>query len=391
MDLENTLFMLPGPVKIHPRVLRVMSMPALPHRSPEFSKINEEIRDLLRYAFQVDDDYHVAVFSGSGTSGLEAVISGILNKEDSVLCIINGKFGERLYEICNIYANAHPLEIPWGQAPTLDAVEEIIEKYEVTAIALCHNETSTGMTNPAEEIGRIAKEHDLIYILDGITSVGGIELYPKEWGVDAIVLGSQKCLAAPAGLAAVAISDRAYQRIGEGRTYYLDLKKHIDKIEKGDTPYTPAIPLFLAFKEALLMLKEEGIEKRWERNKMLATMLRSAVKALGLQLFPEEKFASNTVTAIRYPKGIEDKEFRGILKEELGVIVAGGQSIVKGKIFRIGHMGICSEVDIMATISAIEYALLRLGYEFEAGAGVGEAIKVLSTWRMHNEQGMQKV
>ncbi len=371
MDLDDNIFMLPGPVKMHPRVLNVMSKPAMAHRDKEFSAINAEIRELLKYLFQ--SDYDVAVISGSGTAGLEAVISNLLIKGDKVVNIINGKFGERLNELCKVFARPSPIITEWGTAVDLGKLSAILEENDgIKAITLCHNETSTGLTNQAEEVGKLAKKHGLLYVLDGITSIGGLPVKMKEWGVDVAILGSQKCIAAPAGMACLSVSERAYGLLHSEHSYYLNLKKHIDRLrDKDQTPYTPAIPLFLALKEALLMIKEEGLENRLNRIEKMANATRKAVKALGLDLFPDENYASNTVTAINYPEGISDQDFRNILKEKHRVIVAGAQSHIKGKVFRIGHMGICSFTDLLATFGAIEATLTELGYKVEKGSGVG--------------------
>lgn len=371
MDLEENIFMLPGPVKMHPRVLNVMSKPAIAHRDKEFSAINAEIRELLKYLFQSDND--VAVISGSGTAGLEAAISNLLRKGDKVVNIVNGKFGERLNELSKVFAQPIPIITEWGTAVNLDKLSATLEENEdIKAVTLCHNETSTGLTNQAEEVGKLAKKHDLLYILDGITSVGGLPVKIAEWNVDIAILGSQKCIAAPAGMACLSISERAFELLHSDYSYYLDLKKHIERLKNKDqTPYTPAIPLFLALREALLMIKEDGLENRLKRNEKLANATRKAVKTLGLDLFPDENYASNTVTAINYPGGVGDKEFRNILKEKHRVIVAGAQAHIKGKVFRIGHMGICSFTDLLATFGAIEATLTELGYKVEKGSSVG--------------------
>ncbi len=374
MDLEDNIFMLPGPVKMHPRVLNAMSKPAMAHRGKDFSAVNREIKNLLKYLFQSQND--VVVISGSGTAGLEAAISNLLKKEDKVLNIVNGKFGERLYELSKVFATPVPLIFDWGKPIDLDEVAKTLEENDVKALALCHNETSTGLTNQAQEIGKLAKKHDILYILDGITSVGGIDVQPDEWNADITILGSQKCIAAPAGMAALSISQRAQEEMYDDTTYYLNLKKHIKKLRDNDqTPYTPAIPLFLALLETLRMIKEEGLQNRIKKIERLAIATRYAVSSLGLKLFPDERYASNTLTAINYPEGIEDPKFRNILREDFKVVIAGAQSHIKGKVFRIGHMGICSFTDLVATFAAIEATLKRLGYELEIGSGVRAIVK----------------
>jgi len=376
MDLYDNFFMLAGPVKIHPRVLQAMARPAFAHRTPEYSEIIGECKELLKYLFQTK--HHVAIISGSGTAGVTSVIANILNKDETMVTIGGGKFGERLGEIAKVYGKNIEISVEWGKAVDLEEVKKVVEENpEAKAIALCHNETSTGVTHPAAEIGKIAKKHDMLFILDGITSVGGIEVKPDEWGADFTMMGSQKCIAAPAGLAAVAVSPRGYEALEENKTYYLNLKKHIDRMNKDhQTPYTPAIPLIIALREALRMLKEDGLENRIAYNANLAQATRNAAKALGLELFADERFASNTVTAIRYPEGIKDKEFRRRLMDEHNVVIAGSQSPYKGVFFRIGHMGITRIEEMAATFAAIEAMLRKMGYtDFTPGASVGEIVK----------------
>ncbi|MFQ6012853.1 MAG: pyridoxal-phosphate-dependent aminotransferase family protein [Thermoplasmata archaeon] len=367
MASGEPLLMLAGPVKIDPRVIRAMATPSLGHRTPHFRGLSTEIRDLLRYAFGTEGP--VGLLSGSGTAGLEALLAGILRAEDRVLCPTNGKFGERVCEITARYARVERLDFPWGRPVHVEAVREALEERAYDVLALCHNETSTGLTNPGEELGRLAREAGLLYLVDGITSVAGLPVAMEAWGIDGLVLGSQKCLAAPAGLSAVALSARGYARLREDRAYYLNLKAHVDRLEAGSTPYTPAIHLFLAFREALRLLREEGLEARLTRTARLGAASRAAGDALGLPLFPDRAYASNTVSAFAYPEGVDDS-LRARLGEDHRVLVAGGQGPLKGRIFRIGHMGVCSFSDLLATFRALEAVLGDLGHPIEAGAGV---------------------
>lgn len=378
MDLWDNTFMLAGPVKIHPRVLSAMSVPSMAHRSEEFSQVIGEIADLLKYLFQSDRD--VAIITGSGTAGIEAAIANLVNKDDRILILNNGKFGERLYRISKVYSNATEVKAEWGCAFDLEEVEAHLETCEYKALALCHNETSTGMTNDAEGIGRITEKHDVIFILDGITSVGGLDVNPERIGADIVLFGSQKCIAAPAGLAALSISERALDAMYDDTTYYLNLRKHVQELNsRNQTPWTPAIPLFLAFREALRMVEEEGLERRIERIRRIAEATRGAVKALGLQLFPDERYASDTLTAIKYPVDIRDTDFRSLLWKKYDVIVAGSQKPRKGEFFRIGHMGIVKWTDILATFGAIEAVLSELGYDVEPGVSTGEIVRRMVT------------
>ena len=370
-DAEDTVFMLPGPVKMHPRVLRAMSAPALNHRGPEFKEILTELRDLVQYLFGTKGD--VAILSGSGTAGLESAVSGLLRKKDKVLNLVNGKFSERFNDLCGVFATPTPLTFDWGKSVDPQRVAAALEAEDsYQAVTVCWNETSTGVTNPIADIARIVKKHDKLLLVDGITAVGGLENRMEEWGIDALVMGSQKCLAAPPGLAAVALSRRAAESLHSETSFYTNLKAHVEGLAKQDTPYTPAVPLFLAFRESLRMLKEEGLENRIARTRKLADAARAAYAAIDVELYPDPRFASNTVTATRYPGGIDDGKFRKVLREQYHVILAGGQSQLKGKIFRIGHMGICSFPDLAACFTGVEGTLAAMGHKFERGAGAAE-------------------
>ncbi len=361
-------FLLPGPVKMHPRVIEAMAVPAMNHRGPDFKEALAEIRTLTQYAFGTRGP--VAVLSGSGTAGLEAAVSGLLRKDDRVLNLVNGKFSERFHELCQVFSTPTALTFDWGTAVDPAAVAAALDSHEYRAVTLCWNETSTGLTNPIAEVGKVVKDRDALFLVDGITAVGGLENRREAWGVDALVVGSQKCLAAPAGLSAVALSNRAYDSLHSETSFYVNLKAHIDAMAREDTPFTPAVPLFLAFREALRLLKEEGLEHRIARTRTLAEAARAGVAALGLELFPDRRFASNTVTAIRYPPGIDDSKFRKVLRADHRTILAGGQAHLKGKIFRIGHMGICSIEDLQEGFRAIEATLAAMGHRVKAGAAV---------------------
>lgn len=365
-DPPADVFLLPGPVKMDSRVLQAMARPAMNHRGPEFKDILAELRTLTQYLFGTKGE--VAILSGSGTAGLEAAVTGLIRKQDRVLNLVNGKFSQRFHELCDVFAEATALPFEWGKAVDPTKVAAAVEAEEYSAVTVCWNETSTGLTNPMAEIAKVVKAHDTLLIVDGITAVGGLENRMDDWGIDALVMGSQKCLAAPAGLSAVALSKRAYESLHSDTSFYTNLKAHVDALAKQDTPYTPAVPLFLAFREALILLKEEGLSGRIARTTRLAEAARAAVEALGLQLFPDRRFASNTVTAIRYPAGVDDSTFRKTLREKHRTTVAGGQDHLKGRIFRIGHMGICSFEDLQAGFRAIEETLRDMGHPVRRSA-----------------------
>ena len=377
MEIEDTLLMIPGPVKVPQRVLRAMAKPMISHRSADFEKIYEDCRSRLKDLFDTKNE--VVVLSGSGTAGMEAAVGGIIGKGEKVVTVTNGKFGERFTELGDRYGSIVPLDFPWGTPFDLARIEAALED-GAKAITMVHNETSVGIVNPAREIGKLARKYDAVFIVDGISSVGGNEFLTDEWGIDIAITGSQKCLAVPPGLAMVAVSKRAMDLLEEGKGgYYTDLKAHLKKASKNQTPYTPAVSLFFALQEALKMAAEEGFPERRARMAALAGGVRAAASALDIQLFPqvnEHTTYSNTVTAMKMPSGISDSQLRGGMRKR-GVVVSGGQEGLKGKIFRIGTMGACTEADVLRTIQTLELVLEKEGVISSLGAGVEAASKAI--------------
>lgn len=372
-DPETTTFLIAGPVRIHPRVLRAMSMPSLNHRGDYFHGIVAEIRELLPVLFGVKG--HQLILSGSGTAGLEAVYSSLVPREGRTLVLTNGNFGERTDQIVRRYSKeVTTLSAPWGQPISVDSVNAELAKGDVRAVCVVHNETSVGMANELQLIAPAIRASGALFLVDGISAVAGIPQSIEGWGIDAVVAGSQKGLAAPAGLALVHLSDRAVAALHPG-SFYLDLAAHLKSLEKNDTPWTPAVPLFLALREALVLLKEEGLENRLQKTHRLAEATRAAVDALGLELFPDRRHASDTVTAVKNPAGMGDPEFRKVLERQYNILVQGGQGALAGKIFRIGHMGIADWPDILVTFAAIERILGKAGRVKTPGAALREIVE----------------
>lgn len=356
-DPETATFLIAGPVRIHPRVLRAMSTPSLNHRGDYFHGIVAEIREMLPLLFGAPGTQ--VVLTGSGSAGLEAVYSSLLRKEERTLVLRNGNFGDRSDLIARRYCGqVTTLSAPWGQHIPVEAAIAEIEKGGIRAVCVVHNETSVGLQNDLAALAPAVRKAGALFLVDGISAVAGIPCPIRDWGIDALVAGSQKGLAAPAGLAMVHLSDRAMGELAPG-TFYLDLAEHAKNLEKNDTPWTPAVPLFLALREALLLLKEEGLDVRLARTKALAEATRAACDAADLKLFPDRAHASDTVTAIRNPPGLEDAQLRKVLQDTYNVLVQGGQGALKGQIFRIGHMGIASWPDLLVTFAALERILGR--------------------------------
>lgn len=373
---KEPLLMLPGPVPVPERVRMAMVRQAINHRGAEFGAVYADCVRVLKETFGTKNE--LFVISGSGTAAMEAAVANF-GSGLSIACLENGKFGERMFKIAQRYGTAKVVRSEWGTPLDLVALEHELAE-GAGMVTLVHNETSAGIKNPAEKIGRLARKYDALFVMDGITSIGGDEVHADAWGADIAVVGSQKCLAAPAGLSAISVSERAWERLSERRPYYLDLAAYRKSASAKvmETPYTPAVPLFLALREACLIIEEEGLAARITRHRKMSQAVRSAVSAWGLALFPKldgDHAYSNTVTATRLPEGVEDSAFRGAIKK-MGIEIAGGQDHLKGKIFRIGTMGATGAPEILATLSAVEHALARQGVRL-AGNGVRAAAEVL--------------
>ncbi|HJJ95601.1 MAG TPA: alanine--glyoxylate aminotransferase family protein [Methanocorpusculum sp.] len=374
---KETLLMMPGPVPMPETVRGAMIAQAFNHRSKQLGACYADIVRMLKPVFGTNNE--ILVLSGSGTAGQEAAI-GSFAQGKKIASLVNGKFGERLGLISQIYGETTMIESEWGHPLNLDALKETLEN-GAEVVTLVHNETSAAILNPAEEVGKLCKKYDALFILDGITSIGGDTVKADEWGVDVAIVGSQKCLAAPAGLAAVSVSQKAWDRLSEKRPFYLDLKKAKKSADANpmETPTTPAVPLFMALREACRLVEEEGIENRIARHHKLSAAVREAGKVWGLKPVPQTDalhHASNTVTGFFYPEGIEDSAIRGYCKK-MGIEFAGGQDRFKGKIFRIGNMGIIDTPEILATLSAVQIAFKKAGFKL-GGDGLEAAAELLS-------------
>jgi len=372
-DPETATFLIAGPVRIHPRVLRAMSMSSVNHRGDYFHGIVQEIRELLPTLFGAKG--HQLILSGSGTAGLEAMYSSLLPADGRTLVLTNGNFGDRTNSIVRRYSrDVTTISAPWGQPLPSEAIRTELANGGVKAVCVVHNETSVGLANDLAAIAPAVRASGALFLVDGISAVAGIPEPIDAWGIDAVVAGSQKGLAAPAGLALVHLSDRAVAALHPG-TFYLDLAAHLKSLEKNDTPWTPAVPLFLALREALLILKEETLARRLERTHRLAEAARGATDALGLELFPERRHTSDTVTAIKNPDGMGDPQLRKVLEREYNVLVQGGQAELTGKIFRIGHMGIADWPDLLVTFAALERVLGKAGRRITPGAALAAIVE----------------
>jgi aspartate aminotransferase-like enzyme len=349
----------PGPTPCPPQALQAMGRQMINHRGGEFAKILNSTTGKLKQAFQTKGD--VFLLTGSGTGGLEAAIVNTLSPGDKVLSISNGAFGERFADIAEAYgAEVTRLNFEWGKAVDLDAVEKALKADgNIKAVLATHNETSTGMTNDIKEISTVVKKLDKLLLVDAISSLGCINLPTDDWHCDIVVTGSQKGWMVPPGLTMVSVSEKAWQAHAQAKMprYYWDFSKAKDYLQKGQTPWTPAISIFYALDITLDLMLSEGLDNIFARHARVAQTARDGVKSLGLSLFPEEEYASNTVTAVNATDKIDVPKLIKMLREEHDVIIAGGQQKLSGKIFRIGHLGFVYEKDIKSVLEALNKAL----------------------------------
>jgi aspartate aminotransferase-like enzyme len=379
---KKHLLMLAGPTNVSNRVMQAMTKPIIGHRGSEFHTLHESILNNLRYVFQTKND--VFTLTSSGTGGVYCAVSNIVNPGDKVIIPVFGIFSQRMRDkVVRCGGKVVELPLEWGEAPTAEQIVQIVDKEkDAKAIAIVYNETSTGVTvRDLPKIGKIARENNLLLVVDAISVLGGDNLPMDKWNVDICVAGSQKCLACPPGLAMVAVNDRAWEVIEKtvARPYYFDLIRMRDYVAKTETPFTPAVPLFQALDEALKMIREEGLEKRFKRHATCAKAFYNAVEALKLKTVSNEKIRSNTIIAVRMPSGVNNTELRKIMKEQHHVSVAGGQGKLKKLIIRIGCMGIISETETIRTVDALENALNALHYPVQVGTGIEAARQVFQS------------
>jgi aspartate aminotransferase-like enzyme len=361
-----TQLRVPGPTPCPPEVLAAMAWPMVNHRGPEFHQMLTDVTADLKKVFQTKND--VLLLTGSGTGGLEAATVNMLSPGDKVLSVSIGVFGDRWANIAKEFgADVASLKVEWGQAADPDAVKKAIKDNPgVKAVLVTHNETSTGVTNDLRAISKVVKDAGKLLLVDAISSLGSINLPVDDWRCDVVITGSQKGWMVPPGMAMVSVSPEAWQAHTAAKMprFYWDFtraKKNFD--EKKENPWTPAISIVFAFTVALKMILKEGINNVFERQARIGQMTRDGVKKLGLPLFAEESHASNTVTSVAIPAGLDGKKLRQVLRDEYQVVLAGGQQTLDGKIFRIGHLGMVNEKDIREVLGAIEKVLPAAGFK----------------------------
>ncbi len=380
--MDNKLMlMIPGPTPVPEQVLLAMDKHPMGHRSSEFSALMAEVTENLKWLHQTQND--VLILAASGTGAMEAGIINFLRQGDKVLVGNNGKFGERWGKVARAYGlDTQEITAEWGKPLNPDDFKAALEAdtdKQIKAVIITHSETSTGILNDLETINAYVKAHGALIMVDAVTSLGACSVPVDEWGLDVVGSGSQKGYMMPPGLAFVSVSDKAWSAYETANLpkFYLDLGLYRKDAAKNTTPFTPPVNLFFALQAALQMLKREGLESIFARHSREQRAVRAAITALNLPLFGADDCASPAITAVM-PQQVDAEEVRSVMKKKFDIALAGGQDHLKGKIFRIGHLGFVCDRDILSAIAALEATLTHLGYDqFNPGAGVSAASNIL--------------
>lgn len=347
---------IPGPTPVPPAVLEAMTRPMIPHRGPEMIDLVVGMREKLREVHRTSGE--VMVWSGSGSAGWEAALQNCLRPGDHVVVTVCGSFGERFAAVAErLELRVTRIAVPWGEPVTAEQVAETMANHrDVRAVLVTHNETSTGVTNPLQEIAQVARAAGALVIVDAVSSVAAMPLETDAWGLDWVISGSQKAWMCPPGLMIAAVSDRAMQaaaRDGGFPRFFWDAEKMATGFETGQLPTTPAIPLLRALDVALDMMLTEGIEQMWARHAELGSYLRSALTDLGLPIYARAGYESASITAARPPAGLDGGELRRRIREDSGIEVATGQKPHAEECIRIGTMGWTGRPELEATVESI--------------------------------------
>ena len=367
----------PGPTPIPNEVALAMSETMIHHRTPQFNKVFEEARQGLKTLFGTSGD--VLILASSGTGAMEAAVANLFSPGDKVLVINGGKFGERWLNIANAFG-LDPVEVKveWGQAVKVDVVEKQLELHpDIQSVMIQASETSTTVLHPVKEIAKLTKNGPL-FLVDGVTAVGVLPVPLDEWGIDALVTGSQKALMLPPGLGFIALSERGWQKTKKAKLprFYFDLNLERKNQAKGSGAFTPAVSLIFGLRASLNMMAREGFDRVYARHARMARATRAAATAMGLKLLAPDS-PSPAATGIFLPKGLDADKILDYLRDQMGVILAEGQDQLKGKAIRIAHVGYMGAFDVITAIAALEMALRKFGAEIPFGRGVAAAQEVL--------------
>lgn len=373
----------PGPSDVDPRVLRAMATPMVGHLDPDFLRVMDDTRALLRAAFETENELTVAM-SGTGSAGMETCLVNLLEPGDKAVVCVNGVFGQRMVDIVRrIGAEPIIVSAPWGRIIDAADVEKALAQGGVKLVALVHVETSTGVWQPIEDIAALAKAHDCLFVLDTVTSLGGVPVRIDAWGVDAAYSGTQKCLSAPPGLAPVTFSEKARQTLHARRrpvqSWYLDLTM-IEQYWGDDRAYhhTAPVSMVYALREALRIAHEEGWEARRERHLRVGRALQAGLEAMGLTLLAQEGYRAPMLTTVAVPEGVDEAAVRSYLLAEYGIEIAGGLGEFKGRAWRIGMMGHSARKrNVQLVLAALGDALHRQGQKAPVEAALETAAHML--------------
>lgn len=380
---DKFMLMIPGPTPVPEKVLLAQAQHLIGHRSGEFAAIMGEVTEGLKWLHQTQND--VLLLSASGTGAMEAGIINVLSVGDRVLVGSNGKFGDRWVKVCQAFGlNVDVIEAEWGKPLDPEAFRAALEadtEKTIKALVITHSETSTGVLNDLPTISSYAKAHgEALMLVDAVTSLGACSVPIDEWGLDVVASGSQKGYMIPPGLGFVSMSDRAWKAYETSNIpkFYFDLGPYRKSAGKNMTPFTPPVSLFFALQVSLKMMQEEGLDAIFARHTKLQQATRAAMKALNLPLFTADEVASPAVTAVM-PQGVEAEQIRSVMKKEFDIALAGGQDHLKGKLFRIGHLGFVGDRDILTAVASLEATLAKLGANgFDPGAGILAAQSILA-------------
>ena len=373
MAAKKDLFA-PGPTPVPPQVLAAMAEPVVHHRAADFRAVYERCLGRLQQVFRTGQD--VLLFTSSGTAAMESAVANLCEPGDPVLAVSAGGFGERWQQIARAYGtDLDVLEYEWGETPQADDVAARLAERPAKVVLCQQSETSTGVVADVRALAAAAHESGALIVVDAISSLGAVPLETDEWGIDVVVSGSQKALMTPPGLAMATVSDAAWERVAGGPRFYLDWRRTRDAQAKLDAPFTPAVSLIAGLDVALGMLLETGLDEAFAHHARLGRACREGVKAMGLELFSPDEDRSAVVTAVRSPEGVDSGDLLALLNRRWGITLAPGQGRLKGKAFRIGHIGWYDVFDITTALAATELALAELGADVERGVAVTRALE----------------
>jgi serine---pyruvate transaminase len=381
---EKRYLFTPGPTPVPPEVLEAMSRPILHHRSSDFRGILERCLARLTQVYRTEGD--VLLYTASGTGGMESAMANLTRPGDRVAVVSAGYFGERWAELARGFGcEVDELRYDWGEAPAADDLaRRLTELGGAKVVFLTHSETSTGVVADIQALAAAAKEAGALVAVDAVSSLGAVPLETDAWGLDSVISGSQKALMTPPGLATVSVSSDAWEAIERDAAarYYFDWGRTRIAQETFDPTFTPAVSIVVGLDVALGLLLDEGLEQTFERHARLGRACRAGVKAMGLELFSPDDDRSAVVTAINAPEGIDSGELVQTLRDRQGIVLAPGQGPLKGKIFRIGHIGYYDVFDITTALAGVELMLSELGADIDRGVAITAALEAFEHTRV---------